>query len=77
MLCSAHLSPALEYEGDLWDLERSKLQEKHQLSKKQLKEAFLLHGHQMTERHKKVLHLVQANCSPVYLHIVAIGGMAL
>lgn len=62
----AHPSSA-EYESDAWDLERTKLQEKHQLTKKQLEEAFLLHRHQMAERHKKVLHLAQLVAHP-YLH---------
>ena len=53
-----------EYESDAWDLERTKLQEKHQLTKGQLEEAFLLHEHQMTERHKKVLRLAQLIAHP-------------
>ena len=63
----AHPSSA-EYESDAWDLERTKLQEKHQLTKRQLEEAFLLHEHQMTERHKKVLRLAQLIAHPYPTH---------
>ena len=63
----AHPSSA-EYESDAWDLERTKLQEKHQLTKGQLEEAFLLHEHQMTERHKKVLCLAQLIAHPYPTH---------
>ena len=61
----AHCLPAslscAEYESDAWDLERSKLQEKHLVMRRQLEEAFLLHRHQMTQRHKKVLRLALAH----------------
>ena len=59
----------------MWDLEHSKLQEKHQVTKKQLKEAFLLHGHQMAERHRRVLSLAQTYPAPLAVYITAIAGV--
>jgi hypothetical protein len=42
-------------ENELWELEQQHLHERHQLAKHQLKEAFLMHRHQMHCRHEKVM----------------------
>lgn len=41
-------------ESELWEMEQQQIQEKHQLLKHQLKEAFFMHRHQMHMKHKKV-----------------------
>lgn len=41
-------------ESELWEMEQQQIQEKHQLLKHQLKEAFYMHRHQMHMKHKKV-----------------------
>lgn len=41
-------------EAAVWELEERHLQEKHQLSKRQLKDIFFLQRHQMLVRHEKV-----------------------
>lgn len=44
----------LAREAAIWELEERQLQEKHQLSKRQLKDIFFLQRHQMLVRHEKV-----------------------
>jgi hypothetical protein len=41
-------------EAAIWELEERHMHEKHQLSKRQLKDSFFLQRHQMLVRHEKV-----------------------
>ena len=49
-----YFPPISAREAAIWELEEWQLREKHQLSKKQLKDLFFLKRHQMHTRHEKV-----------------------
>ena len=53
-------------------MEQQQIQEKHQLLKHQLKEAFFMHRHQMHMKHKKVSLVV----NKIVLMCLAIGSGA-
>ena len=41
-------------ENEIWELEKKHTQDKHQLLKQQMREAFHMQRHQMQMRHQKV-----------------------
>lgn len=51
-LCFPCVSP--DYTNDLWGMEQRQKQDKHQLLKQELREAFHMQRHQMHSRHQKV-----------------------
>lgn len=53
-------------------MEQQQIQEKHQLLKHQLKEAFYMHRHQMHMKHKKVGQLYNINI--VLMCLISGGG---
>ena len=58
------LSPSVTArESELWEMEQQQIQEKHQLLKHQLKEAFFMHRHQMHMKHKKVSPVMSSSLS--------------
>ena len=69
-----YLCSVADHTNELWEMEQRQKQERHQLLKQELREAFHMQRHQMHSRHQKVhytlihlfCHMVCEQCMCVF-----------